>query len=167
MTAKALLQAAGDGTAVPAGSVASVIRASQTTNTNIQASDTYGDLLSIALASPGVFLINSWFSINRNGATLSASQLIGLVTPNTGNNGSDAQNGVNMSIVNPLPSLTFTTYYFAMPSFLVKFDGTTITRLDDNVAMTAGGTLYLKSYLSGYSAATPQFVGKLTATRLA
>ena len=165
MTAKALLQAAGDGTAVPAGYVGQVI-ASSTTSGSLAASGNYTSVSSIVLPTPGNYSIFSGFNVNRGVASFSATQFVYGVSAVNDNGGTGFVYGVNAGyLLNVVPT-SFTQVALPIPPFMVKYDGTTITKFDDNVAFASGSTLYLKFYADTYSG-TITWSGKLVAIRIA
>ena len=166
MTAKALLQAAGDGTAPAAGYIGSVTKSAQTSYTNIAASGNYGNMTSIVLPAAGIFTIDSWINLKKNSASFSSTLIIfGVTTSSASSTGFSY--GINAGFMQNQISTAFTVTDLPVPRFTVKFDGTTITKLDDDVAFAAGSTLYLVMYVDTFTTATPQWQGKLVATRIA
>jgi hypothetical protein len=158
------------GLAAASGYIGQVISASQTTATNVPASGTYGDGLSIVLPSAGVFRIDAYVIYYRNGATLVTSEIATGVSTTSGNSSTDiggASYGINATSANggSVPNI-FANYPQPNPSFTVRYNGTTITKLEDGVSFAAGSTLYLKLYFNNYSVATPQWQGKISATRI-
>ncbi len=155
------------GATISAGYVGEVIRASSTAGTNVPAAGQYGDGSSITLTA-GVWRIDAAYFIDRNGATLAAGTVLAHgVSVTTGNSSTGLVRAIN-EVLQPIGgSLTASSISVIPISFTVRCDGTTITRIDDNTAFGAGTTLYHKVYHDGYSAATPQYRDKLTATRIA
>lgn len=75
MTQKALLQSSGDGTAVPSGCVGEKITFTNLTN-DIPATTIVN--IASATLTPGIYLIISKATIERNGATLSTDAYFGM-----------------------------------------------------------------------------------------
>jgi hypothetical protein len=153
------------GATISAGYVGQVLRASNTSGNNVPASGSYGNGNSITLTA-GTWLIKSNTMYGRNGATFSSPILIHGVTTTTGNSSTGLTNGVSTCWID---SISTTFSYYTMPpiTMVVRCDGTTITREDDNTAFATGTTLYQKLYVETYSAATPQYYGSLVAIRIA
>jgi hypothetical protein len=153
------------GATISAGYVGQVLRASNTSGNNVPASGSYGNGNSITLTA-GTWLIKSNTMYGRNGATVSSPVLIHGVTTTTGNSSTGLTNGVSTCWID---SISTTFSYYTMPpiTMVVRCDGTTITREDDNTAFATGTTLYQKLYVETYSAATPQYYGSLVAIRIA
>jgi hypothetical protein len=153
------------GAAIASGYVGEVIRASNAL-ASVGATSTYANGNSITL-TPGIWAIKSQMTFNRNGATLNAANIfIHGVTTTSGNSGV----GLDFSSTQSWSEYNNqSASYWTLPTinFTVRFDGTTITRIDDNTAFAAGAILYQKIYIEIYSVATPRYQGSITATRIA
>ena len=129
-------------------------------------SATYGDARSIALTA-GTFRIDAFVNVDRNGATFTSTALIAGVSTTAGNSAADFAGGVNYTQDSANLPTTFGQFSLQVPSFTVRCDGTTITRLEDGVAFAAGTILYLKLYVGSFSSGSPLYRAKLVATRMA
>lgn len=154
------------GSAVPSGFVGQVI-SSVTANANIPAgSASFGDVTSILLTA-GLWQISGYYSLARNSATFTSTD-IGLGITNGATSGTNFVNGVNYQNPGAIIPTSFSRAELFVSPFIVRCDGSTITRVEDNIAFTNSGlTLYLKLYVAVFTAGTPQGQGKLTAIRLA
>jgi hypothetical protein len=161
-------QAPGDtsGALIGTGYIGQVLRSSITSLTSVPTSGQYGDAGSIVLTA-GTWRIDAQYYVDRNGATLaSGGAILHGVSTTSGNSGTGLSNPTNITQAIYV-SLTANTQTIPNVSFLVRCDGTTITRIDDATAFATGTTLYHKVYCDGYSAATPRFKSNLVATRIA
>ncbi len=155
------------GAAIPAGMVGEVLKSSITTLTNVAATGTYGDAGVVTLVTPGRYRIDAKLYLFRNGATLAAGgAFISGVSTTSGNSGTGLGFPFN-AIGGQYVILTANNQYCPPVSFVVDFDGTTITKVDDGVAFAAGAALRHKILADGFTAATPQYTSALTATRIA
>lgn len=152
-----------NGAAIAAGFVGQVITSGNITG-NVGTTNTYFDATSINL-SAGIWYINFYGRVSRNGATYSSTEVLLGVSTTPGNSSTGLITVVNMAYDANITS-TF-PHCEVRNSFFVRCDGTTITIIDNNTAYAAGTTLYLKLYTGIYSAAVPTMNVKLTATRIA
>lgn len=167
MPSKNLLQAAGDGTAIPAGYVGQVLHSAVTTATNTGSTGIYFDATSVTI-TPGTWLINADIIYRRNGATITDSSAVIGLTTTSGNSSSGQLQPVNwIDTGNGTNSATFSSLPIKLPTVYCRYDGTTVTLSNGSTLATASGTLYLKGYTLSFSAGNPQYICSLTAVRIA
>jgi hypothetical protein len=161
------IRGAADGAAIPAGYVGQVLSSVQSSAANIPgATGAFGDMASFSLTA-GVWMIYAACSLARNSATFTSTDIALGVSTTSGNSGTGLNLGINFTNPGAVIPTTFARCELALAPLVVRCDGTTITRVDDNTAFATGTTLYLKLYVSSFSAATPQYTGKLVAVRIA
>lgn len=138
MTQKALLQGAGDGTAVPVGYVGELIES----NVNsVNVTTTIASATSITL-TPGVWDIGATVGINTN-ANGNGWCLIGVSTSSSAVIGSQ---GKNFTYTGSISSIGFTTSATLTPSRVILTSNTTYHAvIQSNANMTSAGHVYIRA----------------------
>lgn len=133
-----------------AGVVGEYIASTTTSTTNVAASGTYDDLLSISLTA-GDWDVSGLIYFTNNGATWSQARM--AITATSGNSATGLDFGINGNIwVFASTSVVLTDLTLTMPVFRVSLSGTT--------------TYYLKRFAS-FSIGTPQSAGgRISARRV-
>lgn len=122
--------------------------ASQTVGTAAQ----YSDIASISLTA-GDWDVSGIVNVERNGATFTSVIIFGGISLTSGNSGTGLVTGdTAVDIAYGGVALTFLGVSGAIPSVRKSFASTT--------------TVYLKGYVDGYTAGTPQHFGRISARRM-
>lgn len=136
------------GATVLAGYPGQEIVARQNTYTNFFGGSNFGDVTSITL-TPGTWVINAHMTVYLNFSTMQTwGGFIGTVA---GNNSTGRVDGDN-------------AFYGAVPTSSMNFETRSVSGY--MVRISSNTTYYLKAF-AGYSAGTPQFVGRISGFRIA
>lgn len=155
------------GTAIAAGYVGQIITSSQTSLTSVGTSNQYFDARSITLTA-GTWLITGYIAYTRNGATITDASAVAGLSVTSGNSGVGANVPVNwIDTGSSTYPTTFATVPAALPTMVVRYDGTTLTFPDGSTMTPSGGVVYLKGFAMIYSGGPVQYRATLTATRIA
>ncbi|NBO27602.1 MAG: hypothetical protein EBU96_12595, partial [Actinobacteria bacterium] len=153
------------GAAIGSGYVGEVKSSVISTWTNLPGSAQYFDAANITL-TPGVWLVTAKLMFLRNSATFSGTYvsdaIVGFSTT-TGNSGTGLVEGYSsVDASNYIPVL-FGAIPITTASSLIRCDSSNCYVAGNTLT---GTTLYLKGYLSIYTAGTPQYKGAIEAIRL-
>lgn len=167
MANKQLLQAAGDGTAVPAGYVGEELLSVRTLANWTAGSTAYGDVATITL-SAGVWKINGFIQVSRNSVTFSSIECRGAYTSTAGNSVTGTLNGLTLIYFDGGFTTSFSFFAITMPEMTVISDGVNLIVKDgSNTTYSGTQVMRLKGDVGAYSSGTPQIAGYLRAVRIA
>lgn len=152
---------------VPAGAIGQVISSGAGATVPFTASSGVINIAQIQLTFTGIWCITAFVSVSRNGATMGSLDLAALVNASAGLTLANSQ--LNINYTNPQGAMpaTFGVMSLPIPTFHVRFDGTTITVIESGVAFPAGDILYLKAYPGTYTPTPhPNAAGTISARRV-
>ena len=170
MTQKALLQSAGDGTAVPAGYVGQIISSQSTSLINLS-SNTWIQLSSLTLNS-GLWIISYSSAYNKNGSTYSTDTNIALAVGSSvadiNANYTTKYRMRTASQLNFNTVVSLTEMCVCSGQIYIRSDGTNLYFSDGTQLTSSSQNLILAAYTGIYSGNIPNMGGfRFEAIRIA
>jgi hypothetical protein len=151
MTQKALLESAGDGTAIQAGYVGEVISGVQTGTTISVAANTWTDITNCSITlTPGLWDLSAYVHANNAAPTGFVYWAAGVTT--TSGNNAPTSYGDRVSYTTSAPNSTI---------------GNTQTISTTRVNLSSNTTFYLKAYVPPGTSGFSVWAGTIRATRIA